>query len=123
GPLIRNLDFNSWQEDGEARFLQVPKEESLRSCMGSVNPSGSYWFPSDGWSEGESLRDMSGRGRSEEVEQHRIKMEIKEERVDESSISQDGKACGKPHKLGKSAVNLPATGIQKFSLSKHGDST
>ncbi|XP_060094663.1 uncharacterized protein LOC132571888 [Heteronotia binoei] len=96
GPLIRNLDFNSWQEEGEARFFQVPKEESLRSCMGSVNPSGSYWLPSDGWSEGQLLRDMSGRGRSEEAEQHRIKTEIKQERVEESYISQGGGACEIP---------------------------
>lgn len=36
GPLIRNLDFNSWQEEGEARLIPVPKEESLRSCMGEA---------------------------------------------------------------------------------------
>nr|XP_056714700.1 zinc finger protein 436-like [Euleptes europaea] len=92
GPLIRNLDLHSWQEEGDARFVQVPKEESLRSCMGSVNPSASYWFPSDGWNEGEPLREILGRGRSEEVEQHRIKTEIKQERGDECSISQDGEA-------------------------------
>ncbi|XP_077186610.1 zinc finger protein 496-like [Paroedura picta] len=90
GPLIRNLDFNSWQEEGDARFLQVPKEESLRSCMGSVNPSGSHWLPSDGWSEGELFREPAGRGRSAEVEQPRIKVEIKQERADESPISPDG---------------------------------
>ncbi|XP_048346197.1 zinc finger protein 84-like [Sphaerodactylus townsendi] len=91
GPLIRNLDLNSWQEEGEARFVQGFKEESLRSCMGSVNPSGSYWFPSDEWHEGQPLREMLGRSKPEEVEQHKIKTEIKQERGDEYSISQDCK--------------------------------
>ncbi|XP_054833935.1 zinc finger protein 586-like isoform X2 [Eublepharis macularius] len=93
GPLIRNLDLNCWQEDEAARFIQVPKEESPRSCMGSVSPSGSHWFLSERWNEGEPLREMSGRGRCEEMEQHRMKMEIKQERGDESTVSQDGEVC------------------------------